>query len=90
MLQRSYYLNQLQVALDRSPITALLGPHQCGKTTLARQFADNQQATCFDMESMVDQRRLQNPELVLGSLHVEKGITAPPLTRVDSLKEQFS
>lgn len=68
MLQRPYYLNQLHSAIERSPITALLGPRQCGKTTLARQFAGDQRATFFDIESVPDQRRLQNPEMVLGGL----------------------
>ena len=68
MLQRLYYLDQLKTAIGRSPVTALLGPRQCGKTTLARQIAEYQKATFFDIESVPDQRRLQNPELVLGSL----------------------
>lgn len=80
MLQRPYYLDRLHLALGRSPITALLGPRQCGKTTLARQFADDQHATFFDMESMVDQRRLQNPELVLGAL---RGLVV-----IDEIQEQ--
>ena len=53
---------------QRSPVTALLGPRQCGKTTLARAFAEERKATFFDLESLPDQRRLQNPELVLGAL----------------------
>lgn len=68
MIQRPDYLNQLKTAIDRSPVTALLGPRQCGKTTLARQLAEHQEATFFDIESVPDRRRLQNPELVLGSL----------------------
>jgi predicted AAA+ superfamily ATPase len=68
MLQRLDYLNRLKTALDRSPVTALLGPRQCGKTTLARQIAEHQKATFFDLESVPDRRRLQNPELMLGSL----------------------
>ena len=52
----------------RSPVTALLGPRQCGKTTLARVFAADRPATYFDLESQPDVRRLQNPELMLGSL----------------------
>lgn len=56
------------MAIQRSPVTALLGPRQCGKTTLARQFASQRASTFFDLESMPDQRRLQNPELMLGSL----------------------
>ena len=68
MLQRPAYFNHLKTALGRSPVTALLGPRQCGKTTLARQVAENQKATFFDIESVPDRRRLQNPELMLGSL----------------------
>ncbi|MEW5828277.1 MAG: ATP-binding protein [Chloroflexota bacterium] len=68
MLARSRYLTQLQTALRRSPVTALLGPRQCGKTTLALQLAQKQPATLFDLESIPDRRRLQNPELVLGAL----------------------
>ena len=68
MLARASYLGQLAEAIARSPITALLGPRQCGKTTLARQFASTRGATFFDLESEPDIRRLANPELVLGSL----------------------
>jgi hypothetical protein len=55
-------------AVRRSPVTALLGPRQCGKTTLARLFGQSRQATHFDLESAPDRQRLQNPELMLGSL----------------------
>jgi predicted AAA+ superfamily ATPase len=68
MLTRPFYLQGLETATRRSPITALLGPRQSGKTTLARMFAEGKSATFFDLESLPDQRRLQNPELVLGSL----------------------
>lgn len=68
MIQRTEYLYRLKTAVERSPVTALLGPRQCGKTTLARQFTRRQPSTFFDIESLPDQRRLQNPELVLGSL----------------------
>jgi hypothetical protein len=68
MINRPRYLESLEKATQRSPITALLGPRQTGKTTLARLFTENKPATFFDLESIPDQRRLQNPELVLGSL----------------------
>jgi len=68
MIERVAYLQQLSTAVRRSPITALLGPRQCGKTTLARAFGHGRQATYFDLESQPDLRRLQNPELLLGSL----------------------
>jgi predicted AAA+ superfamily ATPase len=68
VLKRPEYLELLKTAVRRSPITALLGPRQTGKTTLAQMFAENKPATFFDLESIPDQRRLQNPELVLGNL----------------------
>ena len=68
MIQRPDYLSRLKTALGRSPVTALLGPRQCGKTTLARQLSEHQKSTFFDIESLPDRRRLQNPELMLGSL----------------------
>jgi predicted AAA+ superfamily ATPase len=68
MIKRPQYLEYLKAATHRAPITALLGPRQVGKTTLARLFVEDQPATFFDLESNPDQRRLQNPELVLGHL----------------------
>ena len=68
MIARSTYMEQLSTALRRSPIVAILGPRQSGKTTLARMFGSGRHADYFDLESQPDIQRLQNPELVLGSL----------------------
>ena len=68
MLARPDYLRRLEVSTARAPVTALLGPRQCGKTTLAREFAAGRNAMRFDLESEPDVRQLANPELVLGSL----------------------
>jgi predicted AAA+ superfamily ATPase len=68
MIDRLDYLKLLTTSVRRSPVTALLGARQTGKTTLARMFAENWPVTFFDLESIPDQRRLQNPEFVLGSL----------------------
>lgn len=68
MINRPSYLEQLSTAVQRSPVTALLGPRQCGKTTLARMFGEGQGTVYFDLESQPDLIRLQNPELMLGSL----------------------
>jgi len=68
MIDRPSYLEKLSNALRRSPVVALLGPRQCGKTTLARIFGTERKSTHFDLESQPDLRRLQNPEMVLGSL----------------------
>jgi uncharacterized protein len=68
MIERPAYINKLVNAHRRSPITALLGPRQCGKTTLAQIFGNDCKAEYFDLESQPDLQRLQNPEMVLGSL----------------------
>lgn len=68
MIERQSYIEQLHKALGRSPVVALLGPRQCGKTTLAKAIAAQWQvADYFDLESIQDQNRLQNPEMVLGA-----------------------
>lgn len=68
MIDRAEYLRRMATATKRSPVTSLLGPRQCGKTTLARKFAATRAATLFDLGSEADVRRLSNPELVLGEL----------------------
>ncbi len=59
---------QVESALKRSPVVALLGPRQCGKTTLAREIARTRAATFFDLERPADRARLLEGELTLGSL----------------------
>lgn len=46
-------------------ITAILGPRQCGKTTLARTLAAD---SYFDMENPQDIARLEQPQLALEDL----------------------
>jgi len=67
MIERAAALEKVKRSVSRSPITALLGPRQCGKTTLARAFAQIAPSNFFDLESLPDQRRLQNAELVLSA-----------------------
>jgi len=85
MIKRAFYLQQLEATVRRSPVTALLGPRQCGKTTLARIFGEGREAIHFDLESQPDLRRLQNPELMLGSL---KGIVI--LDEIQVMPELFN
>ncbi|MEK6765741.1 MAG: ATP-binding protein [Planctomycetota bacterium] len=68
MIERRGYLDHAKKAITRSPIVALLGPRQCGKTTLARMICEHQSSTYFDLESQTDLRRLVNPEIILASL----------------------
>ena len=69
MLKRASYLKAIDHSLSENPICALLGPRQCGKTTLARQWAAGRKQThYFDLERAAAQARLANPELTLSSL----------------------
>jgi uncharacterized protein len=46
----------------------LLGPRQCGKTTLARQLAAGSKSTYFDLENPIDLARLSEPMTALEHL----------------------
>jgi predicted AAA+ superfamily ATPase len=68
MLERPQLLDRLRAGLRTSPAVALLGPRQCGKTTLARQLAGNSTGNYFDLENPVDLARLSEPMTALESL----------------------
>lgn len=85
MLKRSNHRQSLVTALGRSPVTALVGPRQCGKTTLARMVASGRQSTYYDLEAPTDRQRLQNPELVLGE---SPGLVV--LDEIQSMPELFA
>jgi predicted AAA+ superfamily ATPase len=59
---------RVRSALRESPVVALLGPRQCGKTTLARRFAGDRREAFFDLEDAVDRVRLEAPQRALGAL----------------------
>lgn len=69
MLSRPRYLHAIAKGFENHPAVALSGPRQCGKTTLARILAE-QEENCafFDLESAVDRRRLESPEQTLAPL----------------------
>jgi len=84
MIERIVYRDRIELALGRVPVCALVGPRQCGKTTLARLIAGDRASHYFDMESPRDRLRLQNPELALGEL---EGLVV--LDEVQSMPELF-
>lgn len=55
-------------AIRANPVTALYGPRQCGKTTIARQVAGVDPDRYFDLEDPVSERRLAEPMLALRPL----------------------
>ena len=50
MVPRPRALDRISRAFSTHPIAALLGPRQCGKTTLARLIAEREPSTYFDLE----------------------------------------
>ncbi len=49
-------------------MVALLGPRQCGKTTLARQLVPVASANPFDLEDPISLARLEEPLTALAEL----------------------
>lgn len=70
MIARQTLIEAVGAGFARSPAVALLGPRQCGKTTLARALAAAAQepARFFDLEHPADEAALRNPLLVLEPL----------------------
>lgn len=65
MVKRARLKEHVQKALKRSKALALLGPRQCGKTTLARELVDKTSANYFDLEDPESIARLDNAKTAL-------------------------
>ncbi len=68
MITRTIDHQLVRKALKRSRIVALLGPRQCGKTTLARQFVPHDSLNYFDLEDPQSLARLSQPDTALRPL----------------------
>ena len=68
MIERPTLQHTLQEALARSRVVALIGPRQCGKTTLARRFVPPDSVNYFDLEDPVSLARLDQPMTALSGL----------------------
>lgn len=68
MIERKLDIELVRHALRRSPVVALLGPRQCGKTTLARRFVAPDSLNYFDLEDPASLARLDEPDTALRSL----------------------
>jgi hypothetical protein len=65
MIQRTHDFNEIAKRITESRVTAILGPRQSGKTTMARQFPTRH---VFDLENPRDLARLEQPQLTLEAL----------------------
>jgi predicted AAA+ superfamily ATPase len=68
MIDRTHDLRRVREALRRSRVVTLLGPRQCGKTTLARQFVAADSLNYFDLEEPAGLARLDQPDTALRPL----------------------
>ncbi len=68
MIERDSILSALTRALARSRVVVMVGPRQCGKTTLARQLLSESSVNYFDLEDPASLARLDEPMTALGSL----------------------
>jgi hypothetical protein len=71
MIQRPHVLDRIANTFKIHPIAALLGPRQCGKTTIARMLSNQEPCTYFDLEDPVAIQRLSAP---MRSLEVLSGL----------------
>ena len=56
-------ISELKKRLGRSPVVAILGPRQCGKSTLAAMYAEaTPHILRLDLERPADLRKLEDPE----------------------------
>ena len=68
MIPRPRVLERIDETFRVHSVAALLGPRQCGKTTIARMIAEQRPSTYFDLENPVDARRLTAPMRALEKL----------------------
>jgi predicted AAA+ superfamily ATPase len=68
MISRPGLKEAVSRSMARNPVTALLGPRQSGKTTLARDLMGNTRAEFFDLENPTDLAALENPMSTLEPL----------------------
>jgi len=68
MIERPAIEQRIRTALGRSRAVVLVGPRQCGKTTLARQFLPAGHPNYFDLEDPASRLALAQPMTTLAPL----------------------
>ncbi len=81
---RRLILAELEDALERQAATALIGPRQVGKTTLALEIAKSRPSVYLDLESPRDLAKLETPELFF-ERYADKLIILDEIHRVPQL-----
>lgn len=68
IIERRVTKTLIETALRRNRVVALIGPRQCGKTTLARTFVPPDSLNYFDLEEPTSLVRLEEPMTALRNL----------------------
>ena len=84
-INRPDFIGEIKTSLRNNPVTAIMGPRQCGKTTLARSIAQSTESSIFDLEDPTDFDLLsENPKIVLQQ---QKGLVI--LDEIQRIPELF-
>jgi predicted AAA+ superfamily ATPase len=68
-IARDSYIAKIEESFSINPICALLGPRQCGKTTIAKEYQkSNPLSHLFDLEDPDDLQAFASPKLVIENL----------------------
>ncbi len=68
-IHRPQFEAEVRESLSYNPVTAILGPRQCGKTTLALSISETIKSTLFDLEDPADFELLKsNPKQIFTGL----------------------
>ncbi len=68
-ISRPDFEAEIKESIRYNPVTAILGPRQCGKTTLARLISESMESNIFDLEDPADFELLRaTAKQVLGNL----------------------
>ena len=79
-------MTEIAQSFRAHPVVAVVGPRQCGKTTLAKILMQtDSEATYFDLENYIDRRRLENPMSTL--LELSGTVVIDEIQRVPELFE---
>lgn len=68
MIKRSELMGRIHKALKRARVVAMIGPRQCGKTTMAQQLVEGKSPNYFDLEDPSSLARLDEPMTALRDL----------------------
>jgi len=80
-----YLENDVCESLEEFPAAAILGPRQCGKTTLAKHIIEQQANSIYlDLERPSDVRKLSEPELFF-DMHKDKLICLDEIQRTPDI-----